>query len=513
MIKHALSVFGLYIFLLQCFQSLVVHAKETEQDIWIVGWNQPGIAGTSKQPPAWLGNDPVLGRLLCPPISRLLLDEQRSDGLIFSEVKTIANSNSTFPIIWHYDLRPGIFWWSGKEVTSQDLKSFFEENLSKVVELLSGGSWKTPKFEMQIHQNGVQIKWRSAPAFGPYIWNGYPFYSKQATPSKASLFEWQCAGIYRPTKITQSSIYTEPNPGYHSIQNNIVFHTEMKNTTVSRRVIQFNMPDEFSVDPAQRSPTKPQKCSNPILTPYISAILWNPQNEFLSQAEIRKTLTSLLPRKTILEAASGFAGNILATFVPSIHPGHPDNLKPSSLKLTQASSKLTKLGYARPKGDSERIDQKGNPIELHLATQLERPGIVEKVIADTLLSVGIKTHFVSLKDKKADIKKLDGALVGMRLPWPEMNLLPSFHPDSPQKLPYQYVYPKSFLEHLSNHSLASTTEQPSFKQLHLITQELTKFEPASVLLQHRACLSDSKYRKHRPIREQDPDWFRKILLR
>ena len=67
----------------------------------------------SEKPPSWLSRDPVIGRLLCPPISRLNLAEKSSEFLIFKAVQEGVDRRGRH--VWRYSLRPGIYWWQGKE--------------------------------------------------------------------------------------------------------------------------------------------------------------------------------------------------------------------------------------------------------------------------------------------------------------------------------------------------------------------------------------------------------------
>ncbi|MDD9952660.1 MAG: ABC transporter substrate-binding protein [Zetaproteobacteria bacterium] len=482
-----------------------------EPDIAVSGWNHSPISLEGTAPPEWLGNDPVIGRLLCPPVSRVLLDEQRSDGLIFSKV-SVSHPDTNQPT-WNYHLRTGIYWWDGNEVSPKDLADFYQANITSVVAHISGGTWKVPPHKITASDKIISIKWQDKPSFGPYIWNGVPLYRSRPQTDTNHPYAWECAGIYRPQSTPGSNFNLEPTPGYLSKRVPIVFHPKTTPTEpkIAKRTLHFRMPEEFGVDPSTRPPTKPVQCTNPILTPFVTGILWNPGRTMIQNPEVRKALTMLLPRKTLLESGAGYAGAMLPTLIPKIHPGHPREIQELPFSLVKSSEILTKLGYIRPKGDRERLNKKGKPIELKFATLLPKPGIVEKVIADTFLSIGISVEFFPVQAKIPNTQDFDAVLLGFRLPWPEMNLLPSMHPDSKLALPFTLKKDDTFIAYLEDYARSMTQEQVEPQKIAPIIQFLTETEPVSILMQHRACLIDSKYNKLAPIREQNPDWFRKII--
>lgn len=473
----------------------------------IVGW--PILEVDRNTPPLWLGDEPVLGRLICPPISRLNLSKKISEGLIFQNVTT--NNDQKNPT-WTYHLRSGIYWWNGDSVTASDLKDFISKQLDRIVREKGTGLWKLPQYALTTNSTSVSIRWNKEPDFGPYLFNGVSLWRpKQTESSDPRQFRYECAGIYQPN-VEDNGILLQPTKGYKVYRRQLFFASDKKalKNRPSALSLVFEMPDSFSVDPAKRPPDKKAYCPNPIHTPFLTAITWNVAQKQLANAKFRYILTSLTPRGSLLRAGAGFAGELQSSLIPRNHPGYQAKVLVRPFDLQASSEQLASLGYVRPQGDKVRLDLDKTPLSLNLVSNREKPDLLEKVLADSYMAVGINVQYV--KQNKRQQTKVDGVVTGIYLPWPDMNFLSHFHSSQKSKFPFWNIGNRKLDQDLEAYAVSLTKANPDFNKLQKIHTQLYSLEPVTVIMQHKACLHLTSNEKLKKIDVRDPDWFRKIIL-
>lgn len=475
----------------------------------IVGW--PILEVDRQSPPLWLGDEPVLGRLICPPVSRLNLNKKVSEGLIFHQVTTSKQKNL---ITWNYHLRSGIYWWNGQPVTPNDLKEFINTQLNTIIKTKGAGLWKIPEYVLTSSSSSVSITWKNPPVFGPYFLNGISLWRHKTPPNQntdSKQFAYECAGIYRPV-VEKDGILLEPTKGYRVYRRPLFFAADkdaLKNKPSKNKLV-FEMPDSFSVDPGKRPPDKKAFCPNPVHIPFVTAITWNMEQKQLSDAKFRYILTSLTPRGSLLRAGAGFAGELQSSLIPRNHPGYQSKVLVRPFDLEASSQELAKLGYIRPQGDKVRLDLNKEPLRLNLVSNRETPELLEKVLADSYMAVGINIQYLSQNSQTTT--KVDGVVTGIYLPWPEMNFLSHFHSSQKSQYPFWKIGTQKLDQYLEEYAISLTKVKPDFNKLQNIHAQLYSLEPVTVIMQHKACLHFASNNKLKKIDVRDPDWFRKIIL-
>ena len=475
----------------------------------IVGW--PILEVDRHTPPSWLGDEPVLGRLICPPVSRLNLSKKSSEGLIFHKVTASKQKSG---LTWTYYMRSGIYWWNGEAVTPHDLKHFIDKQISSVIKDKGAGLWEIPSYYLTTNSSSVSITWKKEPVFGPYFLNGVSLWRRNpAAPKNSDLrqFTYECAGIYRPI-VKDDGILLEPTKGYRVYRRSLFFadSKEAVKSQPKSQSLTFEMPDSFSTDPAKRPPDKKAYCPNPVNTPFVTAISWNLEQKQLRDTRFRYILTSLTPRGSLLRAGAGFAGELQSSLIPRNHPGYQPKVLVRPFDLEASSKELTKLGYIRPQGDKVRLDLSKAPLKLNLISNRETPDLLEKVLADTYMAVGINVQYLS--NKSPSKSQVDGVVTGIYLPWPEMNFLGHFHSSQKSQFPFWNTGTKKLDRELEEYAISLTKAKPDFNKLQNIHTQLYSLEPVTVIMQHKTCLHIASKEKLKHIDVRDPDWFRKIIL-
>ena len=265
----------------------------------VTGWPLPEIS--HKQPPAWLGNDPVLGRLICPPISRYNLIRKDAEGLFFQDVLVSSHPNGTHS--WRFNTRNGLFWWDGSAVTARDLGEYIERALPEGVSAQAGALWKIPTFSWSTQgERSIIITWKEQPAFGPWVLNGRAFFRPRKAASNTRGLAWECAGIYKAEKVPEGFLL-EPSEPYGQASHPLfiasttaVGTTKVLPATGYESDYKFSMAETLSANPTERPPDKAPFCRNLIEIPWLSLISWNSRSPILSKASMRQVLTGLTPR-------------------------------------------------------------------------------------------------------------------------------------------------------------------------------------------------------------------------
>jgi hypothetical protein len=145
-----------------CLFFLSTESSAQKNEVEILGWPLLDLAKLSgDRPPLNFGNDPVLGRLICPPLTRLNLSVKKSEPLVFKKI--LVSKNKTGETVWTLGLRSGLFWWSGKIVQTQEIVMFLEKILPDLIKEKGAGIWSLPNFSVTHDKESIFIKWQKDP--------------------------------------------------------------------------------------------------------------------------------------------------------------------------------------------------------------------------------------------------------------------------------------------------------------------------------------------------------------
>lgn len=479
-------------------------------EVLVSGWPERAI--DTSRPPAWLGDDPIFGRLACPPYSRLNLKRGSSEGLIFKSVNESKKRDGQ--VAWSFKIKSGIYWWDGSEVTPLDVANYMQREISEAVKAKGLGLWQLPSYKTSASGPYVLVSWASPPPFGPYILNGRSFWTaaSEGAVRESGGFRYQCAGVYRP-KLDQNGFHLLPTKGYRMRRKPLyLLHKERPSLANIKQQYQFQMAETFSGNPLVRPPEAPGKCSNKVDLPMISVISWNLKKPYLQEKKLRYLLTQLTPRGSLLRSGAGHAGGLISSFVPRNHPAYDSRLLVRPFNLLRSARELDKLGFRRPKGDGPRYDRMGKPLNLKIASVSKDLGLVEKVVSDSYMAVGIRAEFVHYNKESAE--DFDGVLTGLRLPWPSMDVGENFHSRFAGKFPFWSIASKELDTLIEKYAIELTQKRPNFVYLRKILRHVFDQEPFSVLMQHSICLKKRGGAVARSVKidNRDPDWFRRVIL-
>lgn len=260
------------IYLLFCVAIWILFFKgillASAKQLTVSGWN----VSRFPQSPHELFHDPVLGRISCPALTQFNDRHKKSIGII---LHSVVDQGS----IWKLRLRPGIYFWSGKEVDGEDLAGFLSQNLLNIVRWKTGRQSLEFEFDTQVDGLQVSVLFKSKPKFGPYILNGWPFHRKTSNKQFATTFE--CSGRFwpAPTRVASSkAVELKRTPNYKGKTSSIVLTNDLKVAN-----IQILWPSDFSNSPKYYSYSKSKKCM-PILLPAFSGLFWSSRSG-VSQAQ------------------------------------------------------------------------------------------------------------------------------------------------------------------------------------------------------------------------------------
>lgn len=482
-------------------------------DIVVHNWPIGDLFADKDKPEHWIGNDPVLGRLICPPITRLNLEKDESQGIVIRDVEISKEKNS---VTWKIHLRTGLHWWDGSLVTEEQiatfLKYFFNERLHKKLFIE-----KIPKHDITIEQNTLKVIWDGSISFGPYVLNGEPFWHHSKWDiNKSPKLDYQCIGLFKPIDFSiHSYLHVNSNEGYGIANKEILFRwnkPEKKDTASVH--IHFKMAEDISNDPQIRPPVQAAACQKLIELPLMSIIKWNTDIQPTASSSFRKAMTTLTPRGTLLRSGAGFWGSLPSSLIPRDHPGYENSVLVRPFDLEDGAIQLEKLGYKRTKGNSYRTYPNGKTdLRLELYTNSRHFGLLSKVITDVFMSVGIDVHLTKNPNSP---KTIHGFIQGIFLPWPEMD----FSEDYDSRLSGRVIFQEKNMqdqldESLRKYSLTLSEKQPDFGLLNNIHKKLFDSEPNTVIMQHFACIDQStgiSLNSLKQINTLNPDWFKQLIL-
>lgn len=444
------------------------------ESLEVTGWSLESF--DDEKPSTWLGSDPVLGRLACPSLTRLNLHQQKSEPLV---LKTVVSEGDPKHASWVFNLRSGIYWWSGEEVKAEELILFLKSNLSSIVREKGSGIWTLPDYEIQTESpSSIKIMWKKTPEFGPYIFNEIPLWRhREGNPDPSIKFE--CVGRYIPKKDGDSWVLS-PNPKYGlKTQTLVLNRTRAKS---KRSGFDFSMAESQETAIGKRDFLKTSPCSCLLDIPLISAVVWMDHNS-LSQDK-RKLLSSLFPREALLRTGAGYWGSLSSSVIPKNHPGYDQSLTYRKFSLTQRK----------------------NREPLMLSSVRGKVGLVEKIYADSLMASGFDVQFLPKEDTR-----VDGMITGLLIPWPSLDLFDSFHSKGKEVLGRRKSFSPELDKALEEYRVSLTHESPNFQALKKVHKLLYDLEWVSVLMQHQICLETVGLKKKTKIEVKDPDWFIDLL--
>lgn len=478
----------------------------------ISGWPLPGSSPES----LWgnLGDDPVVGRLACPPVTRLNLSTRSSDLLL---VRAIKIDKLGAGQRWTYTLRTGLSWWSGEAVTGRDLASFLQAGLQRVVKARGHGLWTLPAFTINVPDAvTVEVLWQQAPAFGPHVMDGVALHRPLTDRGSAKELAFECIGLHRWRPGADGTIALEPrDPSSASVAWRLLPNGEGRLSKTVGPGLEFVSASQAAAIPAVRAGDQAMPCAVPIEMPYFSLIAWSATSPTMHKADMRRLMTQLVPRGALVMAGAASMGELLTAPIPRNHPGYLASLPLRPSDIEGVAHALERLGYTRRGSDEVRTNKQREPLSLSLGVSGNRSDLLEKVMLDAFRAAGVGLRFVG--SSEPEIAQVDGHLGVYRVDWPAADLLAAFHSkaqDPGAGASFVRIPDPGFDRLLEKYSSSLTWGKPDFQALRTIHAKLYEFEPVTMIMQHKACLvSRGLSIKPDGLNTLDPDWFRQFASR
>ena len=478
----------------------------------ISGWpfGFPGDPSTGHVPS---GDDAAFGRLACPSLTRLNLQQKKSEPLLLRSVEVES------PKQWKFTLKSDLFWWSGKPVSSDDLATFLRNQICPAAAGALGTDASCPKFEVKESNDGkgavqtATVVWQSQPGFGPYVLNDRAFFRRSVSAAI------ECAGLYRYRSTSVGEMEFLPAPGYPQKRPELHFKAPREGKQGRRSRLEFTFASGMQ---------KGQTCSKEGLFPAVAGILWNDRADGIlaSSPQARKALTQILPRGELLRAGALGLGELVTSFIPRQHPGYNHSLRIRPYSVDDASTALEKIGWQRARADAPRIDRKtGNPVALRiLILDPDSAGsdLVQKVLGDSFALLGIQTEFIADSANLAQAGSaksspesgaFDGVMGVFAADWPAVNFIRSGESSRMlEKFMQSNFYRQSDNLRLArNYATSLTNASPDFMALQRFHEKLYEAEVFSPVIQLGTCLDRSALAPAK-LDFTDPDWLRLLLL-
>jgi hypothetical protein len=472
--------------------------------IGVLGWPVPDLKGA--KPPLDLGDDPIVGRQICPPMTRLNLSLQKSEDLL---VKKISEEQQGSQWAWTLEVRQGIHWWSGQHVNSSDLSEFIGRSLRDLVLDRGAGLWELPEFKIETAGPlKTVVLWTKRPKFGPYILSGAPFY--RPVESERHELKFECVGLYQP-RFQGADLVLTPTRAYRSNQSmpEVFLYESPVVNKVGGRLLEFKLPRNIAAESMGNDPQN--MCKVSLELPVATMILWNTQSGVTKSPGMRRILTQLTPRGALVRSGTALLADLSPSLVPKEHPGFHNKLTTRAFDIQAGNTALDGLGYKRQLPGGLREGPNGKPLSLAIAILKPSTGLPEKVISDAYTAAGIGVHFINDLDPRV---VPDGVLASFSLDWPRASLIGNFHSQSSQVDPYWPLSSQELDSLLEEYALTLTASHPDFSKLVRIQDLLYDLEPATVIFQHKACVSAGPGLRllGKSLTLRDPDWFRQLLF-
>ena len=486
----------------------------------IVGWPAPDFTGD--RPPLELGDDPVIGRQVCPPLTRLNLAGAKSEDVLLRKItEEPTGAAGKAGAIWRLELRAGLHWWDGADVTPADVATFVDQALTELVEQRGSGLWKAPPREVKVdNASRIVVLWQQVPVFGPYILSGAPLW-KPSSKNVPSDPRFLCVGVYRPI-VKGTTWVLAPNRGYtfNPPLAEILLGSGTQQRPADGKVIaaapgvrrlEFRFADSLGGTPDIRPTDEPgASCQSLLELPAATLIAWNTKKAPASDPRLRALMTQMTPRGALVRSVAATLGELISAPIPRQHPGYNAQVLVRPFDLDAAAKSLEKLGYLRKTATGPRLGLDGKPLALKIKAESGSGSLAGKVVVDAFAAVGIDVDFIDEKDPA----EADGFLAAVSLDWPRNDLLANFHSAAAHPEPFWPLADPELDRLLERYSVTLTTAKPDFAILGSIHKKLFDLEPATVILQHKACFNPGAARGKgkTAINTRDPDWFRQILM-
>lgn len=464
-------------------------AASQVKTIKVAGWP----LNVSTLPEALLSRDPLLGNLVCPALSRLNLLELRSEPYLLQKIEQRDDR-------WILTPRLGLKWWDGNNVTLSEMEEFLKAELPSAVQREGFGRWKLPAMSFVQESGKLVIQWKSSPDFGPYVLNQIPF--SKVNDTNRWQVPFQCVGSLQPD-FERERLYFKPHEDTAKLAWLSDVNVEIKSS--EGPYVAFRFGEDLHPSGHKRQLDEALVCSQPLDTPHITLIAWNPNSIWAKEPKFRKSMTHLLPRGALLRSGAGSLGDLVSGPLLRSHPGYNTNLKVPSYDPLLADKLLNSLGYRRSE-DGYRRTAEGQLIELKiLVSDFEGSTLLRKVLDDSFRALGLKTIFTQNPGEKVDAK-----LTSIASSWPDANPSRFLHSQA-SKTPWPWRYSDQPLDQALDHYAVSLThEKPDFRLLEKVHELVYKLEPFSILMQHRACVDiqlGKSAKAPQKVSLRNPDWF------
>jgi len=471
----------------------------------VIGWGPTSHIKAKKEPPTWLGDDPILGRLACPAILRLEGDQLKNDALLLKVNPSVEKVGSGER--WTLTLRPGLRWWSGFPIDASSLSNWLKTALPQAVtERLSAAFPADVTFSVA-GPLAVRIDFPKAPNFGPYVLSGISL--MRPTPDEG----FECAGLYS-MNVMPYGVDLVLNKGYTAKYDTIKVYGSSTALGTSSAGIKFSMANQASKASATAIETK--QCVNRIDIPLFTTLIWNPSSPLSSSALLRQGLTMATPRGEILRTAAGDIGSLVSAPILRSHPGYnsktlirPYNLEAASQIFEQAGYKQAHIGLPRAKTADK-------PVSIQIARMSGRQDLVEKIISDSFASLGIETHFDDISNKN---EKFDAVMAGIFIPMLSQDLRSVAHTSAIKtggknglSFPFEYQGDKKLDELLDDYSVSLTRDNADFGLLRKVHERWFEVEPWTVVMAHQYCVESKGLNVPKKLNTRDADWFRRLTV-
>ena len=399
-------------------------------------------------------------------------------------------------------------------MTTEDLETFLKHQLKGAVERRGAGLWDLPLFSIlrNDQQKTVEIKWVKQPKFGPFVFDGSPFWRKKG---KGSALPFECAGIFAPDSLGLGVVSLRPTSGYkHRVRDSVyVAREESLLPKKLKRKVRFLMANEVATRKPQFA-RAPIQCRKPVDLPLFSLVIWNTEGPLTKDPAFRQILTEVIPRGALLRIGTGSFGRLSSGIFSNKHFGFNSALRLYPFDIDNAAKKLRKMGFFRVATDLQigRV-KNGKPLLLRMHVDSSKNPVVEKVIDDSLASAGLRSQWSNVSPQGTD---WDGYLTGISAPSPGYDYLADFHSKSVMrsKSLFPPLEAAGLNDALEQYALSLTEGKPSFDKLKEVHRLMYEAEPFTVLMQHRACLkaTGGKIAVSRvKLNQRDPDWFRRLF--
>lgn len=474
-----------------------------EQILNITGWTSLQDLYRKDRPDDFLGDDPIVGRQACPSLVRYSAMTMKPEPVLLKTVPDDQQGSGP----WIFALRPSLRWWNGAAVSQGDLAAYLEKELKS--ELNSRQINIEPR--VAVLTNTVEVHWPKAPGFGPMVFAGKPFWRAVVTKDGGNGPKYECTGLYTISSIDGAQDLTmRLSKGYSGKYQSI----RLSPNLVPSSAFSIAFTSEGTVAPG--STIIPSRKCNAILDlPFVTALIWNSESKWVSSPAVRQALTQAIPRGEILRTAGADLGSLISGPLLRNHAGYSSSqvVPPSNLEI--ASNVLTNAGFKQLTIGAQRLAADGSVMRLRIlrASKAKQP-LLEKIISDSYASIGIETEFLE-NNGPQDIEKADGALAGVALPWPELNLRTFLHSRPEKRLsafPFFVPNDKSLDELLESYEISLNSGKPKVDQLIKIHARFADLESWSMIMGHQSCLKTSGLTIKGKLNSADPDWFRRQVL-